>query len=291
MGIAAHLKKLVRRSGGEGEIPQAQVAALRGVQIRDHRRALIEAHVDLAKARLLELGAFDQPTYKPGEARIEFMDYYDADALRKAARKAKNRNPETVIEVTHLCQSKRFADSIDERFDLIMAHHVIEHIPDVLTWLNQLEELLSDQGLIVLSIPDRRYTFDILRPVTTIVDLARCQDDDLERPTFWQVLDCVYWHRSVRAIDVWNGRTCAEKVGRGRFRFPEAEAEARRLFAGDPDVHCHVFDYPSFHRLWSAIEESGRSHLKVLATHDVLKGGNEFHVVLGRSVLRNPDQG
>ena len=58
---------------------------------------------------------------------------------------------------------------IDERgtFDACIASHVIEHTPDLISFLNSMEVLLKENGVVALAVPDKRYCFDYFRPLTT----------------------------------------------------------------------------------------------------------------------------
>src|SRR6185436_9508930 len=49
-------------------------------------------------------------------------------------------------------------------YDWVVASHVVEHVPDLIGWLADLAELTADGAALVLVVPDRRYTFDALRP-------------------------------------------------------------------------------------------------------------------------------
>jgi len=57
---------------------------------------------------------------------------------------------------------------IKEKFDYIIAFDAIEHIPNMIDWLNDVHKILKDAGHIFLAIPGKRYTFDILRPIYRI---------------------------------------------------------------------------------------------------------------------------
>jgi 2-polyprenyl-3-methyl-5-hydroxy-6-metoxy-1,4-benzoquinol methylase len=52
------------------------------------------------------------------------------------------------------------------KFDLIVAAHVIEHAPDLIQFLNDCANALSDNGSICLLVPDKRYGFDFFQPLT-----------------------------------------------------------------------------------------------------------------------------
>lgn len=48
-----------------------------------------------------------------------------------------------------------------------MASHVIEHTTDIIRFINDCSELLDDDGKLLLLVPDKRYCFDLYRPLTT----------------------------------------------------------------------------------------------------------------------------
>ena len=53
------------------------------------------------------------------------------------------------------------------KFDYVVASHVIEHTPNLLKFLTDIYEILEPDGQCLLIIPDKRFTFDHNRPVTT----------------------------------------------------------------------------------------------------------------------------
>ena len=53
------------------------------------------------------------------------------------------------------------------KIDVCIASHVIEHIPDTVTFFNSLAKLLSPTGVVSLAVPDKRFCFDYFRPPST----------------------------------------------------------------------------------------------------------------------------
>ncbi|MEO5683253.1 MAG: methyltransferase domain-containing protein [Chitinophagaceae bacterium] len=53
-------------------------------------------------------------------------------------------------------------------YNWIIASHVIEHTPDLIRFLQQCGEVLTEDGVISLVVPDIRYHFDYFRPITGI---------------------------------------------------------------------------------------------------------------------------
>jgi 2-polyprenyl-3-methyl-5-hydroxy-6-metoxy-1,4-benzoquinol methylase len=56
-------------------------------------------------------------------------------------------------------------------FDAFIASHVIEHAPDVITFLNSAATLLAGTGTVILAIPDKRFGFDYFRPLAMTGDI------------------------------------------------------------------------------------------------------------------------
>ena len=54
------------------------------------------------------------------------------------------------------------------KYDYIVASHVIEHVADIVRFVQDCETLLKDGGTLVLAVPDKRYCFDALRPTSTV---------------------------------------------------------------------------------------------------------------------------
>ena len=62
------------------------------------------------------------------------------------------------------------------RFDRLIASHVIEHIPDLVTFLVSCQTLMAQGGVLSLAVPDKRYCFDMLKPVSTTGDIMAAYD-------------------------------------------------------------------------------------------------------------------
>ena len=243
------------------------------------RRGIAAPGEDL---RVLEIGALDGPTYRGEEGRgVKYLDYFSREESQAMHAKAERRTPENFVEVDYVVKGKRFAADVPARFDLIIAHHVIEHIPDPLTWLGELRGICEPWGALLLAIPDRRYTFDYLRPESTAVDLWRAQLDDLEAPDLFQVMSSFYYFRALESSDVSPGPPPPEKLAVRRFPWSEAEHRARHAVAvGYADVHCSVFSAPTFPTLVDDLRDAELLAWRIESLEDVPEGLNEFHVLL-----------
>lgn len=77
----------------------------------------------------------------------------------------------------------------DAPYEWVIASHVIEHVPDLITWLQDIAELLGDGGALVLAIPDTRYTFDAYRPQTTVGQMLQAHHQGDLAPSVRAVYD------------------------------------------------------------------------------------------------------
>jgi SAM-dependent methyltransferase len=250
---------------------------------RERRRRFLSRHAALDGARILEVGAMDSPTFEDRDVR--YLDWFSRAELIELHGKNKRRRPERIVDVDYVVKSREFAAAVPDRFDLVIANHVIEHVPDAITWLQQAEALTEPGGALFLSVPDRRYTFDYLRPESTLVDLLRAHDEGLERADYYQVLSSLLYHRRIRAPEAWAGEI-DDALAKRRFEVPEAMERARRMSREYSGVHCHIFTRDSFERTATELSESGLVGWVLEAIDSVEKGSNEFH-----ALLRLPEPG
>ncbi|TRC79841.1 class I SAM-dependent methyltransferase [Mesorhizobium sp. WSM4307] len=55
-----------------------------------------------------------------------------------------------------------------EGYDYFIASHVIEHTPDILSFLQQVSRLLRKGGIVSLAVPDMRKCFDLFKPPSSL---------------------------------------------------------------------------------------------------------------------------
>ena len=94
-------------------------------------------------------------------------------------------------------------------FDYVIASHLIEHIPDPITWLSDIASVLRPSGILSLVIPDKRFTFDMNRRTTEISDLVDAYLRRLRHPSFKQAYDFISKEitETVDLVAVWAGNT------------------------------------------------------------------------------------
>ncbi|HST34939.1 MAG TPA: methyltransferase domain-containing protein [Solirubrobacteraceae bacterium] len=120
----------------------------------------------------IEIGALDFPLRLPRAAQVRYVDYLDPSALEEAHSQtlAEGRplvRPDVVDDGTRLAQ---FADG---SLDFVVANHMLEHVEDPISALHHQLRVLKPEGVLYLTLPDARSTFDAARPLTTVEHLLR----------------------------------------------------------------------------------------------------------------------
>ncbi|WMJ75628.1 methyltransferase domain-containing protein [Cytophagaceae bacterium ABcell3] len=240
---------------------------------------MIEAKTDIRKARLLEIGPLDNPTYLKSEANIKYLDYTSETILSAKSKNNPRYALERLVKVDFISPTPAYSEVINEKFDVVIANHVIEHIPDTISWLQEIEKILETNGILFLSVPDKRYTFDITRRNTTFIDLLYNYNNKVKKPSFYNILEHFFYHKAVDAKMVWRNEHL-QKIQQQRFSPQEALKVAQRLSKEEyADVHCHVYTMDSFKELVSVLTEMNYIPLQLEEVFDTQPMTNEFQAV------------
>jgi SAM-dependent methyltransferase len=213
-----------------------------------NRRQRIIDGIDLAATEGLEIGALHSPLVARDAAHIYYVDHTDTKSLREKYAGDAKVPPDDIVDVDYVWNNAKLADIVgDRRFDYILASHVIEHAPNLISWLAELASVLRPLGTLRLAIPDKRYTFDFRRQETTLADVLASHLARQSRPGPREILD--FWG-NIRALDAtaaWRGEYPADP-GVNIAEIPAALRRASEAAEAGTyhDVHCTVFTPASF---------------------------------------------
>ena len=209
---------------------------------------------------------------------VEIFDYLDADGLRAKYANA-GVDVSAVEEVDHIGDGRPMTEVIGVRnhYDWIVASHVIEHVPDLLSFLADCEALLKPGGSLVLAVPDKRCCFDILRPISTVGQVLQAHLDGRKRPPPGIIFDDVAYARKKNGHIGWrlHDHSQLEEVRPAEDAWSMFE-QARGSDAY-VDMHCWVFVPSSFRLIVSALASFGLIGLREL---NFQVNDGEFFVVL-----------
>jgi glycosyltransferase involved in cell wall biosynthesis len=145
--------------------------------------------------QLIEIG----PSYNPVVAKVDgwqttTIDHASRDDLLKKYRSMGVETADRIEPVDYVWQDGPLTALIPQcmhgQFDGLIASHVAEHLPDLISFFESASTLLTPGGIMALALPDKRVCFDFFQPLSTTGDIidahARQRSRHLRRTFFNQ---------------------------------------------------------------------------------------------------------
>ncbi|WP_428391994.1 type II toxin-antitoxin system prevent-host-death family antitoxin [Lichenicoccus sp.] len=208
----------------------------------DRRLALL-AGLDLAATRGLEIGPLHNPILRKSEARVLYVDHVGTAELREKYRRDPHVPGPRIVDVDIVWSGGDLnAACGGDRFDYVVASHVIEHVPDLIGWLAQLKSVLHPDGTVRLIVPDRRYCFDYRRESSSAADVILAARAGAIVPGSRQILDFMLNVAPLDLQHAWSGTSGLEPP-HTRQLYDDAVAVMEHALREGAyhDVHCWVF--------------------------------------------------
>lgn len=239
--------------------------------------------VDLSKSTAIEIGALDKPIVPRNSPKVFYVDHADTKALQQKYERDVTVDINSIVNVGGVWGEQTLAQAASSvaPVDLIVASHVIEHVPDLITWLEELGSVLKINGEIRLAIPDKRYCFDILRAETSIYDVLTSHLVKARIPQPRQIFDFALNVVTVDCVDAWSGQLRKDDLVR-IFRDQDAFDLAKDVLHNQTyhDIHCWVFTPISFAKLMRDLAKIGKLDLGCSNFIDTEKNTFEFFFYL-----------
>ena len=134
-----------------------------GKQVQSARKAIAARFL---KGNGLEVGAGDRPFPVPEHVRICYGDIRGRESLQSYFSDSEIKSGAAV-------DAQTFAGLDADSLDFVISAHVIEHLRDPVGSIVQAVRVLKPGGVLVLVVPDLRWTFDRNRPETTVEHALR----------------------------------------------------------------------------------------------------------------------
>lgn len=247
-----------------------------------NRKDKLVSGLDLRNQVGVEIGALDNPIVRRVDGEIIYVDYMTTEALREKYANDPNVNAANIVSVDAICHQTTMANAIgvDNKVDYIIASHVIEHVPDLISWLEELRVVLKPGGEIRLAIPDKRFTFDYLRSETRLSDVVNAYLLQAKAPLPHSIIDCCYNMAKVDAVKAWTGQLDATRLE--KYHQPDGALNVARdaLNGAYHDVHCWVFTPHSLSVLLEQVATLGLLNFSCAGFYDTEQYQVEFFVTL-----------
>jgi SAM-dependent methyltransferase len=225
--------------------------------------------------RVLEIGPFDSPIIRG--SHVSYFDVLDTEGLQKRAKEL-GRNAAGVPPINYVSSTGNLGN-IPAVFDVVLSCHAVEHQPDLIKHLNDIQEILRPAGRYMLIVPDKRFTFDYFLPETSVHDIkiAHTEKRTVHSP------DAVMAH----FLKTTHNRTWLHWIGlHGKPQVSEdqrsfAVKSGMRATAGEYiDVHAWIFNPLSFLTAIKALRESGLISFTTIDIYETEFLEGEFFAIL-----------
>jgi hypothetical protein len=229
----------------------------------------------------LEIGPFANPLLSG--STTDYADYLDQAGLIARANDLGLDASKTPM-IKYVLSQVALSD-INSSYDAVLSSHCIEHQPDLVRHLTDVEALIRERkGRYFLLIPDKRYCFDHQISESTIAEVIDAHVQKRQIHTLRSVIEhgsmtvdgdpSLYWDKAKPAIKV---PIDAQRV--------KAAIEAWRMSNGSyVDVHAWYFTPNSFVEIIRLLRELGYINMCVERMYPSRVGNNEFWTVLKMAV-------
>ncbi|SEH07087.1 methyltransferase domain-containing protein [Candidatus Venteria ishoeyi] len=126
----------------------------------------------------LEMGAFNNPAQVPENCN---MTYCDAVSREQALAYFPELTRDDLVDVQHICNLDTQGLSVfsDGQFDFVILNHVIEHVANPIKVIEELFRVIKPGGMVVISAPDKDFTSDKNRLLTSFEHLLQEYQDEV----------------------------------------------------------------------------------------------------------------
>jgi len=253
------------------------------MSVAQHTREEKVFHLLNQKGLGLEIGPSHNPIApKKKGFNVHILDHASATDLRNKYQEH-GINLDSIEEVDFVWHGEPYPILIGKEscYDWIIASHVIEHVPDPISFLQQCEALLKPEGILSLVIPDKRFCFDYFSSVSFTGNVLDAYTDKRVKPSHGQIFDHVANAAKRKGNIAWGDDElgCADELV---HTIAEAQAHWERSVATEEymDVHCWRFTPSSFRLLFSDLQGLGLISLEIKAEFNTC--GCEFYASLGK---------
>ena len=235
----------------------------------------------------LEIGPLHRPTLRKSEGKIFYADFASSDYLKNKYKEDPHVDVLEIVDVDFVVSEQGLRHATGGGFDFVIASHVAEHVPNLVGWLQDVASCLTEDGVLSLALPDKRFTFDHLRSSTSIQSLLAFEVEDLKRPNSLQIIDFIVNFSEISAEEAWkaylSGLALPSNV---KNKYEDGISMALDALSNKiyHDVHCTVFSSNEFIALMSQLAKMEKLNFYPVSFFDTTENNFEFFVSMKKSL-------
>lgn len=234
--------------------------------------------IDIASCTGVEIGPLASPLIAKEEGDVRYVDRACTEEIKEWY--SRSTVPlDQIVPIDHVWGEESLAEATGavEEFDYCIASHVIEHVPDLVSWIQEIAAILKVGGVASFSIPDKRHTFDYFRPVSVPADLLEAYFRKLRKPSVRDIFDHFSTIVDVNLVETWQPGFDGSNIERPDS-YHKAYAACRRAVDNGEyiDSHCWVFTPQSFIHLLDVLSRLGLLDFRIRRFFDVAHNTCDF---------------
>lgn len=175
------------------------------------------------KGRGLEIGAFNSPTPLLEGVESDYVDQMSIEEIKKRFPKYEDYYCAYPII---LDDGEKLRKIENEKYDFLIANHMLEHTENFFETIQNHLRVIKKGGILFYAIPDKRFTFDKNRKLTTYEHLKDELNNGVKENSYEHYLDV--------AMNIEN------------LKEEEAKEKATELLNEGMDTHFHVWTSETF---------------------------------------------
>ncbi len=232
----------------------------------------------------LEIGPSYNPLLPKAEGwNVVTVDHCTKDELIEKYKNEPGVDVSRIEDVDYIWHSGTYQELIGKKdyFDHIVASHLLEHIPNPISWLQDVSLMLKDSGYLILALPDRNFCFDFSRPVTTTGQWLQAYSEKREHHSFATMYDSLSYFVTLNNVYTWG------KADDGKLSYKDDIDNLYNEYLNTSnkseyvDFHFSVFTHLSFQLMISELNFFGLTDLVIDESYPPT--GCEFIVILRKS--------
>jgi len=249
---------------------------------------------------ILEIGPLAFPCMPVNKTNVHTVDYFSKEELKENYKNDKNVDINKICDVTYVLKNDtKYNEIIPKIFDYCFSSHNIEHVPCLITFLNNISSILKDESYFFLCIPDYRYCFDHFRNPSNIFEVLNSYYNNYTKPSAVSHLESTYLTCHNESTKHWetlnNSKTNIfvsineqktflnnqkQKIINQIEDIKQKYEKCKKEYI---DSHCWKFTPFTFRNIIEILYETKIIDFKIERIYKTLKGSNEFYVILKKN--------
>mgnify|MGYP006418494735 FL=1 len=247
-------------------------------------RASLIKNININYIHCLEIGPFDCPVLK-GET-VKYFDVLDQEQLKKRSQELNRPFPIENVPFINYVDSKGDLKNINEKFDVILSCHSIEHQLDFIQHLQDVSTLLNDNGYYVIILPDKRYCFDHFIKESTVADIITQNINKSNIHSAKSVIEHIALTCHNDAGRHWNNYHGNQTYVSNTDSIIDAINQYKKSVSNNQyfDVHSLQFTPDSFENIINLLNQLDYIDLVIDNVYNTVKNSCEFYVILKKKI-------